>query len=99
MYGCPLYIHNAKKACFVRLSRCPYAPIHLDAPISLDTPVCLDGPLYIWMSPYVWMMFGCPLYKQHEESMLCQTKGCPYVPIRVDAPCTSKTERKHALSG
>ena len=43
MFGCPLYIHNTKKACFVRLRGYPYAPIHLDAVI------CLDGPLYVWM--------------------------------------------------
>ena len=57
--GCPLYINNTKKACFVRLRGCPYAPIHLDAPI------CLDGLLYVWMPLYFWMppcMFGCPLY-------------------------------------
>ena len=35
------YIHNTKKACFVRLRGCPYAPIHLDAPI------CLDAPLHV----------------------------------------------------
>ena len=45
MFGFPLYIHNTKKACFVRLRRCPYAPI------SLDTPICLNGPLYAWMPP------------------------------------------------
>ena len=52
MFGCPLYMHNTKKACFVRVRGCPYAPIHLDA------------PLYVWMPPYVWMapcMFGCPI--------------------------------------
>ena len=49
-------------------------------PICLDTPnICLDDPLY------VLMMFGCPIYTQHKESMLCQTKGCPYVPIHLDA--------------
>ena len=49
-----------KKACFVTLRECPYAPILLDAPICLDTPcmfgctpvcldapICLDGPLYV----------------------------------------------------
>ena len=43
MFGCPLYIHNTKKACFVILSRCPYVPIHLDAP-------------YVWIPP---CMFEC----------------------------------------
>ena len=31
-------------------------------------------------------MFGCPLYIHNNESMLCQTKGCPYAPIHLDAP-------------
>ena len=57
MFGCPLYIHNTKKACFVRLRGCPYASNTLDAPICLDVPpvclnasLCLDDPC----------MFGCP---------------------------------------
>ena len=61
-FGCPLYIHNAKKACFVRLRGCPYAPIHLYAPI------CLDAPPVCWVPPYVWMavcMFGCPYLFGH----------------------------------
>ena len=50
-------------------------------PVCLDTPnICLDDPLY------VLMMFGCPIHTQHKESMLCETKGCPYVPIHLDAP-------------
>ena len=46
MSGCPLYIHNTKKACFVRLRGCPYAPIHSDS--------------HMFDAPYVWMplMFG-----------------------------------------
>ena len=32
------------------------------------------------------MMFGCPVHTQHKESRLCETKGCPYVPIHLDAP-------------
>ena len=48
LFGCPsyvwlsLYIHNTKKACFVRLRGCPYAPIHLDVPTCLDAP-CMFG--------------------------------------------------------
>ena len=67
MFGCPLYIHKTKKACFVRLRGYPYAPIHFDAPICLDAPCMFDAP-YIWMP----LMFGwlpvsldapiCPLY-------------------------------------
>ena len=68
MFGCPLYIHNTKKACFVKLRGCPYAPIHLDAPCMFECPpVCLDTPcLYSPQcldAPYVWTplcMVGCP---------------------------------------
>ena len=69
----PMYIHNTKKACFVRLRGCPYAPIHLDAPCMFDVlmfgwlPVSLDVP---HMPP---CMFGHP-----------HTFGCP---LCLDAPC------------
>ena len=49
----PPYIHNTKKACFVRLRGCPYTPIHLDAPICMDAthvwtpPVSLDAPICV----------------------------------------------------
>ena len=43
MFGCPLYIHNTKKTCFVRIKGCPYAPIHLDAPYVWLPPICLDA--------------------------------------------------------
>ena len=43
----PPYIHNTKKACFVRLRECPYAAIHLDAPCMFGCPISLDGPLYV----------------------------------------------------
>ena len=72
-------------------------------------PNCLYAPLYVWMTPYVWTlpcMFGCshmfghtlyvwmpPIHTQHEESMLCHTKGvslCPHTfgcpPVCLDAP-------------
>ena len=48
--GCPLYINNRKKACFVRLRGCPYAA-H-----TFGCPICLDAPLYVWL-PHC--MFGC----------------------------------------
>ena len=74
MFGCLLYIHNTKKACFVRLRGCPYAPIHFDAPI------CLDGPLYVWMPPIclpvcldIPHMFGCPCIVGH---LLCLDDPC-----------------------
>ena len=55
MFGCPPYIHNTKKACFVTLRECPYAPYIWMPPVCLDAP-CLNTLLY------VWVMFGCPLY-------------------------------------
>ena len=68
MLGCPLYINNTKKACFVRLRGCPYAPIHLDALICLNTlfmlgwPICLGAPwMFGWPPVYLdaLHMFGC----------------------------------------
>ena len=69
MFGCPLYIHNTKKACFVILRGCQYAPMHLDAsicldapPVCLNTPICLDGPcMFGWpICLDIPCMFGCP---------------------------------------
>ena len=57
--ACPLYINNTKKACFVSLRGCPYAPIDLDATICLDTTCMLGCHLYVYMLPYVWRH---PLY-------------------------------------
>ena len=75
MFGCPLYIQNTKKACFVRLRGCPYASIHLDAPICLNAP-CMLGQPHIFRCPIclddVWMH---PVHTQHKERMLWQTKG------------------------
>ena len=53
MFGCPPYIHNTKKAFFVTLKECPYAPIHLDAPCMYGFPSCLD----------TFHMFGCPMFE------------------------------------
>ena len=61
---------------------CRNVPCMFGHPVCLDPPnICLDDPLY------VLMMFGCPIHTQPKESMLCQTKGCPYVPRHLDAPC------------
>ena len=45
--ACPLYINNTKKACFVRLRGCPYAPTDLDVTICLDTTYMLGCHLYV----------------------------------------------------
>ena len=44
MFGCPLYIHNTYKACYVTLRGFSYAPIHLDASICVDAPCILGCP-------------------------------------------------------
>ena len=93
----PWYIHNTKKACFVRLRECPYAPIHLDAPICLDAH-CVFGCPYVWM-PLVSM--GAPIcLPVCLDAPLClDTPICLDSPICLDdAPCTYTTQRKHALS-
>ena len=63
MFGCPLYIHNTKKACFVRVRgihmpqyiwMLPYVwmpPVCLDGPTCLNTPTCLDASCMFWISP------------------------------------------------
>ena len=55
MYGCHLYIHNTKKACFVTLRS-----VHM--PHTFGCPICLDTPLYVWMPPCLDgpCMFECP---------------------------------------
>ena len=113
MFGCPLYLHNTKKACFVRLRGCPYAPIHLDAPI------CLDGP-HMFGHPH---MFGCPpiclpvcldtpicwipLYVRVPPVFGCPLyAGTPSICLDaphmfgwcLDTPCIYTTQRNHVLS-
>ena len=64
MFGFPLYIHNTKKACFVRLRGCPYAPY-------------IWMPPYVWMHPCIFEcphMFGCPPYVGNP----C-ISGCPHM--------------------
>ena len=82
----PLYIHNTKKACFVRLrvSICPH--------IFGGRPVCLDAP-YVWMHPCMFgcpHMFGCPLYVWMPHVWIppvCfDTPICLDSPICLDAP-------------
>ena len=41
-FGCPMYIHNTKKASFVRLRGCPYVPLHLDAPVHKQHKESID---------------------------------------------------------
>ena len=95
MFGWLTYIHNTKKAYFVTLRECPYAPIHLDAPCMFGCPsICLDAP-HMFEHPAVYLgdVWMPPVHTQHIESMLCYTKGvsiCPIhldAPIYVDAPC------------
>ena len=68
MCGCPLCIHNTKKACFIRLRGCPYAPYIWMlsyvwmSPVCLDAAICLNDPLYIWMPPYAFLYVWTPPY-------------------------------------
>ena len=68
----------------------------LGCSLCLDALCMLGHPHMFRCPPYVWMPH---VQTQHKESMLCQTKGVFICPIHVDAPCTSTTERKHALLG
>ena len=76
IFGCPI-THNTKKACFVSLKGCPYAPIHVDAPCTSTTKktsfVRLRGvhmpPCHILMPP---CMFGCPFMLRCHHMF-----GCP----------------------
>ena len=59
MFGCPLYIHNTKKACFVRLRRCPYAPYIWMPPLHKqykESMLCQTKGVSI--CPH---LFGCPI--------------------------------------
>ena len=105
IFGCLLYTHNTKKACFVRLRGCPYAPIHLDVPICLDAPCMFRWPPYVWTPPicldapmYVWMMFGCLVYIYNtKKACFVRLRWCPYAvytfgsPLCLDTPIYSDT--------
>ena len=54
--------------------------------ICLDAPCMFGHPPYIWMPPVCFDVWMPPVHTQHKESMLFQTKGCPYDPIHLDAP-------------
>ena len=81
----PLYIHNTKKACFVRIRGCPYAPIHLDAPCNAqhkESMLCQTKGVFICSHT-----FGCPLYIHNtKKACFVRLMGCPYAPIHLDAP-------------
>ena len=92
MFRCLLYIHNTKKACFVRLRVCPYAPyiwmppVCWDAPICLDAPVCLDTPIGL-DAPICLDDVWTPLYLHNtKKACFVRLRGCPYAPIHLDAP-------------
>ena len=63
LFGCLLDIYNTKKACFVRLRGCSYAPF------TFGCPHMFGCPLYVWTLLYIWALticldvphtFGCP---------------------------------------
>ena len=84
----PLYIHNTKKACFVRLRGCPICPHTFgcpmfECPLYVGMPsICLDAPICL---PVCWMP---PVHAQHKESMLCQTDRVSICPHTFGCPCT-----------
>ena len=69
--GCPLYINNTKKACFVRLRGCPYAPYIWMAPYVWMPPVCLDAPCMFRCHH----MFGCPTVCLDAAKCMVASKG------------------------
>ena len=101
MFGCPLYICNTKKACFVTL-RGAHMPHTFGCPICFDGPYmfeCLHmcgHPLYVWMPPmfrcylYVWTPLYVWMPHMFEHPL--------YVWIMFGYPHTYTTHRKHALS-
>ena len=66
MFGCPLYIHNTKKACFVRLRGVhmpPYMWIPPEHQQHKESMLCQTKGVSI--CPHTFEcphMFGCPLY-------------------------------------
>ena len=74
-FGCPLYIHNTKKACFVRQRGCPCAPLYVwMLPVCLDATIHLDGPC----------MFGCPHMFGHPRYVCMPT--CMFGHPQVGSP-------------
>ena len=77
VFGCPLYIHNTKKACFVRLMGCPYAPY-------IWMPHMFGCPLYVWMAP---ICLDAPYTSLYVWVPLClDAPVCLDTPICLDAP-------------
>ena len=98
MFGCPLYIHNTRKTCFVRQRGCSYAPLHLDVPHMFGWPHMfghpqhmLGCPLYVWISP---ICLDIPLCL---DTSICLDAPCMFGWC-LDTCCTYTTQRKHALA-
>ena len=88
-FGCPLYLNNTKKTCFVQLKGCPYAPIHLYAP-------CMFRCCHMFgCTPYMFgclHMFGHPIYLDAHlyiwtPPYVCTLPICLMLPVCLGAPC------------
>ena len=101
MFEFPLYIHNRKKACFVRLRGCPYDPHTFGChPVCLDATICLDAPPVYLNAPVCLdaaicvdtpCMFGYPPCVWIPTCMIGHPHVCipPYVwmpPVCLGAP-------------
>ena len=78
----PCTYTTQRKACYVRLRGCPYAPIHLDAPCMFGRPHMFGCPQYVWMPPVcldTHCLFGHPHIFGHPPV-------CFDTPICLDAP-------------
>ena len=106
IFGCPLYINNTKKACFVQLRGVHMPPYIWMSPVCLDAAICLDTPPCVFGFPH---MFGWPSVCL--DAPICLDApvclGVPYVwtppyvwmsSICLASPCTYTTQRKHASS-
>ena len=76
MFGYPLYVWTP------HMFEHPHMfgwPIYLGGvlmPQYICSPHMFRHPPYVWMPPYI---------HNTKKGMLCQTKGCPYTPIHLDA--------------
>ena len=55
MFGCLLCIYNTKKACFVKLRECPYAPYTFRCTHMFGCSCMFGHPHIFGHYPYVWM--------------------------------------------
>ena len=84
IFGCPLYIHNTKKTCFVRLRGCPYAPIHLGHPNMSSVQIywgvqTYRGHLNIWGIKCIGAIWHPLSLTKHAFFVLCMYSRHPNI--------------------